>query len=288
MKHVHTNAMVCHLWANQSQESARNRQGNLFFEGDCIYSYRRSFKIGEIVIAPNGHKFYFINNNNFSRTTGKHINELHNSLPDDGIRVEVDMQSEFFGYCYFNTANAHKSIDYVSNEINDALNKQTRAIKYSREFARAHRLYQIYISLCRGWGKEYTAISKFPSYDKAAQSAEMSQKRAEQESIKKAQKEHHNLEKWVKHEYNGYLYHSPIHLRLSPNGNEIQTSRGATVPLDAAMSLWDAITQKQEIKGKKIGSFTCIANDGETIKIGCHNIPMGIAAQFMEKLTVNQ
>jgi len=36
---------IPHLWAHRTQEEARNRQGNLYFTGDTIYSYGSHFPI---------------------------------------------------------------------------------------------------------------------------------------------------------------------------------------------------------------------------------------------------
>jgi hypothetical protein len=59
-KHVFDTGEIPHLWAHQTQDEARNRQGNLYFTGDTIYSYGSHFPIarrvtndaGELAIAP--------------------------------------------------------------------------------------------------------------------------------------------------------------------------------------------------------------------------------------------
>jgi hypothetical protein len=44
IRHVHPTDMVAHLWAHQSQDSARNG-GNFYFEGDTLYSYGAHFPL---------------------------------------------------------------------------------------------------------------------------------------------------------------------------------------------------------------------------------------------------
>ncbi len=71
-KHVFKTDEIAHLWANQTQTDARNPQGNLFFEGNTLYSYRHSWRVGVIVKNDNGSKAVMINSNTYSVTTAKH------------------------------------------------------------------------------------------------------------------------------------------------------------------------------------------------------------------------
>jgi hypothetical protein len=48
-RHVYSHDMVAHLWAHQSQDSARTANGNFFFTGDTIYSYGHHFPIARHV-----------------------------------------------------------------------------------------------------------------------------------------------------------------------------------------------------------------------------------------------
>ena len=43
-KHVFDTGEIPHLWAHRTQDEARNRQGNLYFTGDTIYSYGSHFQ----------------------------------------------------------------------------------------------------------------------------------------------------------------------------------------------------------------------------------------------------
>ena len=55
-KHVFDTGEIPHLWAHRTQDEARNRQGNLYFTGDTIYSYGSHFPIARHVAndAANG------------------------------------------------------------------------------------------------------------------------------------------------------------------------------------------------------------------------------------------
>lgn len=66
-RQVFTGQEVPHIFAQRSQDSARNSNGTLYFRGDTLFSYRDSFPIarffGDIVL---------FNADSYSVTTGKH------------------------------------------------------------------------------------------------------------------------------------------------------------------------------------------------------------------------
>lgn len=85
-RQVYDNGMVAHLWANQSQESARSHNGNFWFEGDTIYSYRT--KIGQIVRTNSGETVYLVTSERFSiTTTTKHMSAIHRAIPSREYHV---------------------------------------------------------------------------------------------------------------------------------------------------------------------------------------------------------
>lgn len=72
---------IAHLWANQSQDNARNSgNGNFYFNGDTIYSYGRHFPIARITENKAKDKTIFTDREicfftlrTYSNTTAKHI-----------------------------------------------------------------------------------------------------------------------------------------------------------------------------------------------------------------------
>lgn len=54
MRTVFTNHMVAHVWAQQNQPHGRSGNGQFFFDGPTIYSYRRSYPIAHFTGA--GHR----------------------------------------------------------------------------------------------------------------------------------------------------------------------------------------------------------------------------------------
>jgi hypothetical protein len=79
-KQVFKTEEIPHLWAHKTQESARNSQGNLFFEGDTIYSYGRHFPIARHV--TNGKESaILLTVREFSVTTSGHKHAVRLAIP---------------------------------------------------------------------------------------------------------------------------------------------------------------------------------------------------------------
>lgn len=101
-KYVHDESMVAHLWANQSQDSARKPgSNNFFFEGDTIYSYGRHFPIARHTVAlevkdgqrtRSGVKVPVIlfTTRRYSVTTSNHISSVARAIPRDAVIYYVN------------------------------------------------------------------------------------------------------------------------------------------------------------------------------------------------------
>jgi len=89
MKTVVNTAQVAHLWANQSQEHARNGKGSFFFGGPAIYSYRKSWPLA--VFTPweddRGRRIVIVNTKHYGNTTGRHSSYVAQSLRGLPVRT---------------------------------------------------------------------------------------------------------------------------------------------------------------------------------------------------------
>jgi hypothetical protein len=61
------------------------------------------------------------------------------------------------------------------------------------------------------------------------------------------------------------------YVRISKDGESIETSKGVKVPVREAKILYNKILKGEDIKGFKIDYYTVISLNG-TLKIGCHSI----------------
>jgi hypothetical protein len=71
-RYVYPTGEIPHKWAHQTQESARNPQGNLYFHGDTIYSYRDSWPLGRLYRHAKRGVLVLTNSDRYSATTNQH------------------------------------------------------------------------------------------------------------------------------------------------------------------------------------------------------------------------
>ena len=85
-KHVFDTGEIPHLWAHRTQDDARNRQGNLHFTGDTIYSYGSHFPIARHVTNDAGERAVLFTTATYSVTTSSHCSAVRSAI-SSGIRV---------------------------------------------------------------------------------------------------------------------------------------------------------------------------------------------------------
>src|SRR5690606_11645613 len=75
IREVFPTGQVAHIWANQSQARARDKDGRLFFDGAAIYSYRASYAIA--AFSPwrdaDGRRLVIMRETPYSVTTRRHM-----------------------------------------------------------------------------------------------------------------------------------------------------------------------------------------------------------------------
>jgi hypothetical protein len=86
-KEVFDTGEIPHLWAHKVQANARNAQGNLYFDGDTIYSYGGHFPIARHVVDNPTKKTpksaVLFTTRSYSNTTSGHISAVRSSIPRD-------------------------------------------------------------------------------------------------------------------------------------------------------------------------------------------------------------
>jgi hypothetical protein len=80
MKHVFSNSQLAHVWASQSQESGRNANGSMFFDGNTMYSYGRHYAMATIHKDTNGNKLVLVNEHRYSMTTGRQRSDVLDAI----------------------------------------------------------------------------------------------------------------------------------------------------------------------------------------------------------------
>lgn len=285
MKTVHTPAMVAHLWANQSQEEARNSGGTLFFKGRTIYSYGEHFPIASILTTG----LLLWNDRSYSNTTSKHQYHVRRAINDaewtQAIFIELESGNSFF-YQDFRDLEmlaglAKEQADYyldkVASKTRASRERDGYIVKYNQRMTALDRLTGVEnprVTFDNIEPKKFSAEAnemKAAAVQKLlenciANALEMPTKTIKEKlafmrtvannprmtaaSQKLRTKRGLVYRALVNRWYKGESIEMPVsdsHLvRIS--GNEFETSGGARVPLSVAPMIWRAVKTCRETK----------------------------------------
>lgn len=265
---------VCHFWANQVQSSGKS--GNVFFDGPTIYSYGSHFPMATLI-----DDVAVFTTERYSTTTAKHLSEARyaaNHLKQIFVVHPLD-----------------KAIDQVKeteSQIAALLGKASRARKnkdwYIKEAMSKAENFNTFATLKKESVRITTGFNAADLKTLLAEFAEDDRKRdaAEKRRVDHEQKKQRAAWRAGR----GNFCNGSMMLRIT--GDEVHTSQGARIPVDAAKALWPIIervrsngTKGDYETGLDLGNYrlTKIRRDG-SILVGCHDIPYAelalIAAQL--------
>lgn len=106
------NAMLCHVWANESQSSGENANGSLYFIGERIYSYGQHYLAAKIFTRDDGTKYALVNSNVYSNSTSNHLIDIKAAL-------RGKMPYYVVPDCY--SPNSKENELYLNNDICDSI-----------------------------------------------------------------------------------------------------------------------------------------------------------------------
>lgn len=258
MKKVFTNANdVIHLFAQQTQTHANS--SNVFFEYQKLYSYGYHYLLAQFIDKNT----IIINDDGYSVTTSKHIGiaRYATSQYKQFYKTKTDLQIVFNSIKENENklANARKPEIYINNikSLYSTLieyhthKKQLTKLKSSKEFR--------YIK------KVVDNLENFTDYKEKLKVIQKAIKAKQQKEIKR------KLAKFYKYEINSVRLGNKDFLRISKDGENVETTQGIKVSVNDAKKLYYMIKNNIDIKGYKIGYYTVNSING-TLKIGCHNI----------------
>jgi hypothetical protein len=292
MKTVFSSQKECaHIWAQQSQPFGK--ASNLFFERSRIYSYGTHYCIANFV----NDNVVLINSKNYSHSTNKHSTYVRRALNESikVINVPFVQYPDHIG-----------NIEFFKNKINNLINEARKSVKYT-EFSINQANYY------KGQALDYCDVFNLPRSTKEyfnslnlideqinSKIEAQREKRELKEQIERIENEQliefcknevlpawfNNLPlpKLIRQSGKNVVYKNvdPYILPfayLRVNENEVETTHGAKVPLDAAKVLFSLIQSGRDIKGFKIGNYTVIGING-VLTIGCHKIERNEIERF--------
>lgn len=270
-----SHASLSHAWANQTHEIGK--ASAMFFEGPVIYSWGYHFEIARFIDAPNGEKVCFINSNGYSNSTGKHTNHVANAIPKNITKYYVPFERSGGYYQKDNKVSIENLPAIIENMALNCKNycfDQLKARTNTSYFRQASSIYSNILEICLLFNLE--APNMPDNYIEAENKYNfLINTQTQRENIKAAKELEKNKElliKWLNHEHNGQLYNLPVHLRISKDGQFIETTKGAKVEFSKAVELYNRLKRNENLNGYKIDGFTVLENNSEAVRIGCHVI----------------
>lgn len=293
MKTVFSNSQLCHVWAQQTQE--RGRGSNMYFQGDEIYSYGSHFLAAKI-FTRSKHRLALVNERRYSSSTSRHLSGIRSALRGLIPYIEVPNPSDL----------GHKlNIEFLESRIYEQIDsifgsgkiKYRDGIKYQMEYLQsAVKDFNLYQEFTHG------NMFKIPEHFEADLREHLEyryQRYLQSQTLEALQKA--NLERdkkqaralklaetavtaWIQTGESQYLKHiRELNLDfIRVNGNEVVTTRQATVPLPDAKRLLMALLNGKNIEGSRIGSFTIDRVEGDLIKAGCHRLSLKQVREVLE------
>jgi hypothetical protein len=292
-RHVYPTREIPHLWAHQTQSDARNQQSNLYFEGPTIYSYGSHFPVASFHTV-NGKQIVLFTTEKYSSTTAGHCSAVRSTIPHSVPIFRVPYVLYCTTYHERNLEHYVKEYDkYISSALSSLhLRNLNWCLDYAIEWRDEGKAYAKLFGLSIKFKplpstallrvlRMKARIREDASDEKAAVKREAQRRRwarqAELEKLELPKK----IEAWRNGEYVhlGYGEGVPTLLRLSSDGTEIETSRGARFSVEHA-KLALRIVRKVMESGQEyktnghtihLGHYTLdrITVDG-TVYAGCH------------------
>ena len=301
MRHVSPTSEILHKWAHQTQSDACNPQGNLYFRGTTLYSYRDNYPIAKIFKKKTGAALVLHVSDTYSNTTAGHCNAARRAtshlpcatVPDVepdmyagraaekhafNVKFLVDLAAEHLA-----KAQRALSVGAVSWRRNNAREALQDAETYSRFFG-IRRKVPVFPE--QAWADADARAERIenpdPVRDARKASRELAKVYLQYQCARTAWRLGESLPHlpYRRRRQNCIDASRPIMLRV--NGEEIETSQGARIPAHHAARLWKAIEfvrasgAPYERNGHSIraGNYHVdrIEVDG-TLRAGCHVIP---------------
>jgi len=287
---------VAHVWASQSQETGS--ANNVSFRGTTIYSY------GWWAMAKIANGVCFIRNWNYSASTSKHLSHVRRAVSHlETVRCAKVDEHMKPGLNEINAYNISQLLTEAKNALTSFANKRTRnKVLYFNDNQAFLQNAIRYAELmqCKTYLKN---ISRFDIQESVPNWSEVIERQKEKEAereAKAAEKRRKRLDevmpelldqeqKWMDGEVDktsarddvlGFVTFPETRLRIK--GEEVETSRGAKVPIREAKILNERLKAGKDVKGWRVGHYTVISVNG-VLTIGCHKISQSELMRFRTK-----
>jgi hypothetical protein len=259
------NEQVAHIWANKSRERATG--SHFYFEGDTIYSYGTHFPIarhykGIVLFTSRGHSVTTARHKSIVRSA---INHLVSFTVDDVMAKPCGDDVKAYA----------ARLENMATRASRARNPQIDIECLQRVTDEANKFCEMFGFKTRFSMPDDATLAMLKERSKLAQ-----QKKAKQTAERNAKLERENAEaitEWLCGKRDSLPYTiSKVFLRV--NGENMQTSQGALVPLLEAQKAFRFVMMKRATGWHRngdtfpIGEFHLDAVNEQGVVAGCHRV----------------
>jgi len=300
-KVVSSNFEVCHLWANQTQEEARAKSGNLSFHGTDIYSYNwlmaRLFPRRKIVLIRDWEA---------SVSTSCHLWEVRRALPSYIKVIKVHNPADPF------ENNVKSSVRFINEKAEQTIRARGNTQWYYQNYLEQIANLEAYCKFCRRAVPKYTKLDEGKIKEKVTKIEERSRWREEErkklvsaleqeaerrnarmEPVEKQIEEWRRTGRWSSKVWKVdtrrkpklievYSSCGPVNypcLRINDR-EEIETTYHARITVEEGKTLWEKLKRAEKILGHRLSGFPIVGYNGDLV-IGCHHIPKKEMRDFL-------
>jgi len=269
---------VAHIWASRSQ--VEGRAGNIFFEDQVIYSYGRHFPVARF--APEFGAVVLFTDRGYSNSTGKHKSIIRAAIPSNYQVI----------YCNDPTRTTVHNLGHwqgTAERLRRDFASKTHKISRGNIAVELFKTCESVIVYCMALGiaapdwteetnEEMTARDYVYELAKAREiKREAARKEREQLAALKASE---RLPLWLAGESVPTFDFHYLETMLRVKGDNIETTRGAKIPIEDAIKLWPLLlrvkntgkTLEAGLHAINLGPYRFNSFDGETLIVGCHSI----------------
>ena len=273
-KHVFNTGEIPHLWAHRTQDDARNRQGNLYFEGDTIYSYGSHFPIARHVTNEAGERAVLFTTASYSVTTSGHCSAVRSAIPSG---IPVFHVPEVYPAIHRTAkriarrepgALCRDGQRSTSSSVLVLVCRSTRNGTTSKRKSYARRFWPtVSFSVCPGpTSRRIPALDSKLLENVRKLEAQRAAEKADQTRRERAEaiaRQQELITKWRAGQYSGCLYDVPAMLRI--DGDEVLTSRGVRFSISHAKRALAFVRRVRE-------SGQAYVHNGHTIHLGAYAV----------------
>lgn len=284
-----SNSEAIHIFANDPYRSGRS-QASISFGGGVLFSYNTA--IAQHVTNEQGQAAIILNRTSYSVSTSKHQGQV-------GYAAN-HLKSIYVDFIPYNTqaltANRldnKRLIERYEAKAAEFLVRASRARSKADDYrAAAFNTLNELKEYLAFFGIEYQAGDLSALEAAAADADRKAREAAKIRAAEKIKEQAEALEKWRAGEDMRH-YFEVTALRI--NGDTIETTKGANIPLDHAIKIWPMLKRWHD-SGEKyyrgqhsihLGHYTVNSFADDILTVGCHKIPFTEVSAIAQQLHLN-